>query len=151
MIQTGTALTLFPRLRSMQLQRAHEWRGSDAVHAKPWTVVGLLALLYAISWVDRMIMALLIDPIQAYTGASDVQMASMFGGGFAIFYVVAGIPVAHMARPRQPRPTNRVWSAALELLTTIAAAVCANLCRIGSYESRLWRSVRRCSRRWLSR
>ncbi len=90
-------------------------------HAKPWTVVGLLALLYAISWVDRMILALLIDPIQAYTAASDDQMASMFGGGFAIFYVAAGIPIAHMA-DRSNRARLIVYGVLLWSLTTIAAA-----------------------------
>lgn len=63
---------------------------------RPWLVVALLSLLYAISFVDRMIIALLVDPIRTDLGVSDTQIGLLFGLGFALLYTLCGIPIAHL-------------------------------------------------------
>ncbi|WP_334186274.1 MFS transporter [Novosphingobium sp.] len=61
-----------------------------------WTTVGLLCVLYAISFVDRLIIALIVDPLKADLGLSDVQVGLLFGLGFALLYTICGIPIAHL-------------------------------------------------------
>lgn len=63
---------------------------------EPWGFVLFLSLLYAISMVDRLIIALLVDPVRADLGVSDTQIGLLFGLGFAVLYMLAGIPVAHL-------------------------------------------------------
>jgi len=58
--------------------------------APGWTAVGLLGFLFAVSFVDRMILALLIDPIRLDLGVSETQLGLVFGAGFSVAYVLAG-------------------------------------------------------------
>ncbi|MGH7286483.1 MAG: spinster family MFS transporter, partial [Myxococcota bacterium] len=60
-------------------------------------VLGVLVLVYVINYVDRQLISILIEPIKAEFGASDAQMGILTGFAFAIFYTVAGIPVARLA------------------------------------------------------
>lgn len=62
----------------------------------PWPTMLLLCALFAISFVDRMVLALVIDPIRAEMQASDIQMSLLFGMGFVIVYILAGLPLAHI-------------------------------------------------------
>lgn len=63
---------------------------------RPWYVVALLATLYVVSYVDRLILTLLVEPIQADMPVSDVQIGLLIGPAFAILFAVVGIPVAWM-------------------------------------------------------
>lgn len=60
-----------------------------------WFVVALLCLLYAVSFVDRVILSLLVEPIKGSLEVSDAQMGLLFGLGFVVVYSIAGIPLAH--------------------------------------------------------
>jgi MFS family permease len=60
-------------------------------------VLGVLVLVYVMNFVDRQLISILIEPIKAEFGASDKQMGLLTGFAFAIFYTVAGIPVARLA------------------------------------------------------
>lgn len=60
-------------------------------------VLGVLVLVYVMNYVDRQLISILIEPIKAEFGASDKQMGLLTGFAFAIFYTVAGIPVARLA------------------------------------------------------
>lgn len=59
-----------------------------------WWIVAILTALYASSYVDRYILALLITPITENLGVSDGQMGLLVGAGFALFYAVVGLPIA---------------------------------------------------------
>jgi len=61
-----------------------------------WTLA-LLSVLYILSLVDRMILALLIAPVKAELGISDVQIGLLVGTAFAIIYGLLGIPLARLA------------------------------------------------------
>lgn len=65
-----------------------------AMQNKPWYVVGLLASLYVISYIDRLILTLLVEPIKADLGITDLQMGLLIGPAFAILFSVIGLPVA---------------------------------------------------------
>jgi predicted MFS family arabinose efflux permease len=60
-------------------------------------VLGVLVLVYVMNYVDRQLISILIEPIKAEFGASDAEMGILTGFAFAIFYTVAGIPVARLA------------------------------------------------------
>ena len=62
-----------------------------------WYAVIVLLLAYVLSFVDRIIMSLLVIPIQKDLGISDTQMGLLMGLAFAIFYTVVGIPIARLS------------------------------------------------------
>jgi MFS family permease len=60
--------------------------------ARAWTTVAILNLAYLVSFVDRTILSLLIEPIKADLAISDTQVSLLQGAAFAAFYVVLGVP-----------------------------------------------------------
>jgi MFS family permease len=50
-------------------------------------------LAYTFSFIDRLILSLLVEPIKADLGLSDVKISLLQGLSFALFYTLAGIPV----------------------------------------------------------
>lgn len=59
--------------------------------------LGVLMLVYGCNFLDRQILVILQEPIKADMGLSDAQLGLLTGFAFAIFYVVAGIPIAYCA------------------------------------------------------
>lgn len=62
-----------------------------------WYVVGILTMAYTVSFVDRQIMALMIEPIKRDLAISDTQVSLLIGLAFAAFYTLLGIPIARLA------------------------------------------------------
>ena len=76
------------------------YRSSERVgFADPYTryVMGILFLVYVISYVDRQLAAVLLEKMKADLGATDGQMGLLTGIAFAIFYATLGIPIARWA------------------------------------------------------
>jgi predicted MFS family arabinose efflux permease len=75
--------------------------------------------LYVISYIDRQVLAVLLEPIKRELGVSDTAMGLLTGLAFALFYTTAGVPIARLA----DRGVRRnvivvgviVWSAATAL------------------------------------
>lgn len=85
-----------------------------------WYMVVLCMIAYLFSFVDRQIVALLIEPIRADLEITDTQFSLIHGLAFAIFYAVMGVPIARLADTKS-RPVIiaigiAVWS--------LATAVC---------------------------
>jgi MFS family permease len=81
---------------------------ADDAHDYPapayaWYVVVVLTLGYVVSFLDRQIFALLIQPIRADLGLSDTQVSLLGGFAFALFYTLLGIPIGRMADRRSRR------------------------------------------------
>lgn len=75
---------------------------NDASHGWPrpahgWYVVGVLLLAYTLSFVDRMILSLLVAPIRAALDISDTEVSLLIGLAFALFYTLLGLPIAWIA------------------------------------------------------
>jgi MFS family permease len=62
-----------------------------------WYVTCLLAFAYFVSYVDRIILSLLVEPMKRDLGVGDTEMSLLLGFSFAIFYAVLGIPIARLA------------------------------------------------------
>ncbi|WP_321794906.1 MFS transporter [Caballeronia sp. J97] len=60
-------------------------------------VLAMLTLTYAVSLVDRQIIAIMIDPIRRDLHLSDTQIGLLSGLAFGLFYAVAAIPLARLA------------------------------------------------------
>lgn len=65
--------------------------------AAAWYMVGVLMIIYVVSFIDRQILSLLVKPIRAAMEISDLQMGLLMGFGFALFYTFFGIPLGWMA------------------------------------------------------
>lgn len=77
---------------------------------RPWAAAGapvvvlLLGLLYIVSYLDRLILALLVAPVRAEFGISDTAIALLVGPVFALFGGVFALPMGWLAdRVRRTR------------------------------------------------
>jgi predicted MFS family arabinose efflux permease len=57
----------------------------------------ILLLIYAISYMDRQLVAILIEPIKRDLGMSDTAAGLLYGFAFVAFFSVLGIPIARLA------------------------------------------------------
>lgn len=65
--------------------------------AVAWRVTILLTVAYMLSFVDRQIVNLLVDPIQADLQISDTQVSLLQGFAFIITYILFSIPLGRLA------------------------------------------------------
>jgi len=65
-----------------------------------WTYLSILFLVATSNYVDRNIVAVLLEPIKQEFGASDAMLGLMTGFAFALLYATLGLPVAHIADRR---------------------------------------------------
>lgn len=63
-------------------------------------VIWLLFVIYALNFVDRQILTILIQPIKQEFGLSDTQLGLLGGIAFAALYSTLGIPIARVADKR---------------------------------------------------
>jgi MFS family permease len=85
-----------------------------------WYVVIVLFLAYTSSFVDRIIMSLLVEPIKRDLALSDTQFSLLHGFAFAIFYTLMGLPLGRLADRKNRR---RIISVGI-LLWSLMTAVC---------------------------
>jgi MFS family permease len=65
-----------------------------------WYVVILCMLAYVFSYIDRQVLALLVEPIKHDLHLTDLQFSLLHGLAFSLFYAVMGMPIALMADQR---------------------------------------------------
>jgi len=80
-------------------------RGGEAFPAQSyaWYVAVVLTLAHIVSFLDRQVLALLVEPIKQDLQISDTQMSLLLGLAFAIFYTVMAIPIGRLADRRSRR------------------------------------------------
>jgi MFS family permease len=83
-------------------------------------VVALLGTLYVVSCIDRLVLAVLIQPLKAELHITDTQVALLIGPTFALLYAGLGLPVAWLTdrgnRTRIAAAGIVIWS-----LSTVGA------------------------------
>lgn len=88
--------------------------------AYAWYVVVILFLAFTVSYIDRQIISLLVDPIKADLDISDTQIGLLQGFAFTVFYTFAGIPLGRLADRK-----NRKWIISIGMtLWSIMTALC---------------------------
>lgn len=85
-----------------------------------WLVVFMLCIAAVISFIDRQIINLLVDPIREDMGISDTQISLLQGFAFAIFYGLAGIPIARLSDSRNRKAIIAIGM----VLWSVATAFC---------------------------
>lgn len=64
---------------------------------REWWSLLVLILAYAVSFIDRQILSLLVEPLKADLAISDTEVGLLQGIAFAVFYCALAIPVARLA------------------------------------------------------
>jgi MFS family permease len=108
---------------NMQQNEASGGTTPDAQLPSPryaWYALSLLILAYVVAFIDRGILALLIEPIKHDLGLSDLQMSWLLGPAFGIFYVTLGLPIGVLA----DRSSRRNLLMAGVVLWSLATAAC---------------------------
>lgn len=104
-------------------------------YAYEWYVVTLCMVAYIFSFVDRQILALMIEPIKADLNLSDTQFSLLHGLAFSLFYAFMGMPIAYLA-DRFSRPKIIAIGVVFWSIATAACGLSKNflhmfLARIG--------------------
>ncbi|WP_404713403.1 spinster family MFS transporter [Sphingomonas sp. MMS24-J13] len=94
---------------------------NDAVHpllrsAYRWRLLLLLMLTNTLSFVDRAIMSVVVEPMRHDLGLSDAQIGILQGLAFAFIYALIGIPIGRLAERR-----NRPWIIGVAIIVFSAA------------------------------
>lgn len=58
-----------------------------------WAAVAIFIVLYALAYLDRKIISLLVDPIRESLGATDFQISILQGLAFVVFYTICALPI----------------------------------------------------------
>lgn len=84
-----------------------------------WYVVAVLLLAQTFSFLDRMIMGLLVGPIRASFQISDTQYSLLAGLAFSLFYAIMGLPLARIADSKSRRNLIAAGIAVWSLMTAL--------------------------------
>ncbi len=91
---------------------------------KAWTLTILLTLAYVLSYVDRAILGLLIEPIKRDLHLTDEQIGYLLGPAFALFYATMGVPLGWLADRGR-----RTWIVAAGIMLWSLATAASGLAR----------------------
>ncbi len=98
-------------------------------------LVAVLLLVAVCNYLDRGILAVLQEPIKRELGLSDWQLGLLGGPAFALFYALAGLPLARLAervnRGRLLSVCVAVWSGMTALCGAAQNFIQLALCRFG--------------------
>jgi len=92
--------------------------------AVAWFMVVMLTIAYILSFVDRYVLGLLIEPIKADFGLSDTQMGLLGGFAFGIFYTTMGLPLGYLADRKR-----RTWLVAAGIAVWSAATAASGIAK----------------------
>lgn len=90
-------------------------------------VLAVLVLVYATNFIDRNLLLVLLQPIKQELGASDAVMGALTGFAFAVFFTVAGIPLARLADRGSRRNLMAIGIAFWSLMTAASGVVTSTL------------------------
>ena len=98
-------------------------------------MLGLLTVVGAFNYLDRGVLSLIMEPIKQDFQLSDSQLGLLTGFAFALFYALAGIPIARWAdrgnRNTVVFVTTALWSAMVALSGVVGNFTQLLLVRIG--------------------
>lgn len=86
-----------------------------------WYAVIVLMVAYMISMIDRIILTLLVDPIRRDLDINDTQFGLLHGFAFALFYALAGVPIARLADTAPRRWVIAAGVAVWSVMTALCA------------------------------
>jgi len=85
-----------------------------------WYIAVVLGLAHLVSFIDRTIMSLIVQPMKHDLALSDTGIGLLVGFGFAILYVIFGLPLGRLADV-----ANRRWTIAIGIFFwSVMTAAC---------------------------
>jgi MFS family permease len=99
--------------------------GHESAYPRParaWWGVALFTLGAILSYTDRQILAILVDPIRTSLHLSDTQLSLLQGAAFAVLYSVLGLPLGRCA-DLVPRRALLALAIALWSVGTVACGL----------------------------
>jgi len=79
----------------------------------------VLATIYVFNYIDRQLMAILIEPVKLEFGISDTQIGLLSGVTFAVFYTVFGFPLGRLSDRVGRKPVIAFSCMAWSLMTML--------------------------------
>ena len=114
---------------------AQEPAEQETVPAYSWYALSVLVLVYVLNFIDRQILSILANDIQADLGVDDGYLGFLYGTAFAIFYALFGIPLGKLAdswrRVRLMTLGLTLWSAMTAASGFARDAATLTVARIG--------------------
>lgn len=89
-------------------------------------VTGVLLLAYTLSYVDRQILSLMVEPVKRDLQLSDTQISLLHGFAFAIFYTLVGLVLGRIA-DRSNRRSLIIAGIAIWCVATAACGFAGSL------------------------
>ena len=96
--------------------------GARISRARANYVLAALGVLSLLNYGDRIVIAVLLEPIKAEFGSSDAQLGLLTGFAFAIFYGSFGIPLARLADTKNRVAILSIVTAVWSLMTALSGA-----------------------------
>ena len=87
--------------------------------------LAILTITYVFNFVDRQLLAILLEPIKNEFGVSDTAMGLLYGLAFSLFYATLAIPIARLA-DRSNRRNILAVAAGLWSIMTVACGFAMN-------------------------
>ncbi|WP_439861867.1 spinster family MFS transporter [Pseudomonas sp. MBLB4136] len=95
----------------------------------------VLATIYIFNYIDRQLMAILIEPVKAEFGISDTSIGLLSGVTFAVFYTLFGFPLGRLSDRIGRKPVIAVccvaWSAMTMACGLASSFLMLVLARVG--------------------
>lgn len=88
-----------------------------------WYVVFVLIIAYTFSYIDRSILSLMVGPIRASLGISDVELSLLHGLAFALFYTILGIPIGRLVDARKRTTIVAIGVGIWSIMTALCGLV----------------------------
>ena len=121
-----------PTLKSGVLSESQS-RQADLRYA--WYVVFALTSIYMLSYMDRVILSLLVAPMKRDLGISDTEVGLLQGLAFGLFYTFLGLPLGRLADTKNRRNLIAVgvvlWSFFTSLCSVARSYLTLFLSRMG--------------------
>ncbi|MDP1632579.1 MAG: MFS transporter [Caulobacter sp.] len=83
-------------------------------------VLAVLLAVYTFNFIDRVVIAIIQEPIKTEFGLSDLQLGLLGGPAFAVLYTLLGIPIARLAEKKNRMTILSICVA----LWSLATALC---------------------------
>lgn len=109
--------------RQPAIPRENRLEYSEPKPSTAWFALAVLMVAYALSFVDRLILSLLVEPIKQDLQLTDLQVSLLQGLSFAVFYTLAGIPIGRLVDVGRRTAIIAIGIVSWSLMTAICGVV----------------------------
>lgn len=81
--------------------------------------VGLCFVVYTVNFIDRQILAILLQPIKEELSLSDTQLGLLSGTAFGLFYATLGVPIGRLADRYSRRGVMAICISVWSIMTAL--------------------------------